>query len=86
MLGRIRAGVLEQGAVELIDEAGAGARLHREGLVHEGYEMAFNDARHRMDFQALADRTVTVYGQTKVTRDLMEARDGAGAPTSTRPT
>ena len=53
VLGRIRAGVLEQGAVGLIDEAGAGARLHREGLVHDGTEIAFNGVRHRIDFKAL---------------------------------
>jgi p-hydroxybenzoate 3-monooxygenase len=81
VLGRIRAGVLEQGAVELIEEAGAGERLRREGLTHEGTEIAFNGARHRVDFKALTGRTVTVYGQTEVTRDLMDARESVGAPT-----
>ena len=76
---RIRAGVLEQGAVALIDEAGAGARLHREGLVHEGTEIAFNGVRHRIDFKALTGKTVTVYGQTEATRDLMDARAASGA-------
>jgi p-hydroxybenzoate 3-monooxygenase len=79
VLARIRAGVLEQGAVGLIDEAGAGARLHREGLVHEGTEIAFNGARHRIDFLALTGKTVTVYGQTEATRDLMDARAVLGA-------
>lgn len=81
VLGRIRAGVLEQGAVGLIDEAGAGARLHREGLIHHGTEIAFNGVRRRIDFKALTGKTVTVYGQTEVTRDLMDARDAVGAPT-----
>ncbi len=81
VLGRIRAGVLEQGTVELIDEAGAGERLHREGLVHDGTDIAFNGVRHRIDFKELIGKTVTVYGQTEVTRDLMEAREAIGAPT-----
>jgi len=80
VLGRIRAGVLEQGAVALLDEAGAGARLHREGLVHEGTEIAFSGVRHRIDFKALTGKTVTVYGQTEATRDLMDARAALGAP------
>src|ERR1700691_1013465 len=53
VLGRIRAGVLEQGTVGLIDEAGAGERLHREGLVHDGTEIAFGGVRHRIDFKQL---------------------------------
>jgi p-hydroxybenzoate 3-monooxygenase len=78
VLGRIRAGVIEQGAVQLFDEAGVGARMHREGLVHEGIELAFAGRRHRIDFQALVDSSVMVYGQTEITRDLMEARAAAG--------
>jgi p-hydroxybenzoate 3-monooxygenase len=81
VLGRIRAGVLEQGTVALIEEAGAADRLHREGLVHDGIEIAFEGSRRRIDFKALTGRTVTVYGQTEVTRDLMEARAAIGAPT-----
>jgi p-hydroxybenzoate 3-monooxygenase len=81
VLGRIRAGVLEQGTVILIDEAGCGARLHREGLIHHGIELSVRGARHRIDFQELVGRSVTVYGQTEVTRDLMDARESAGAPT-----
>jgi p-hydroxybenzoate 3-monooxygenase len=80
VLGRIRAGVLEQGAVQLIEEAGAAARLHREGLVHAGTEIAFNGVRHRIDFKGLTGKTVTVYGQTEVTRDLMDERAAIGAP------
>ena len=81
VLGRIRAGVLEQGAAALIEEAGAGARMRREGLIHDGIEIAFAEARHRIDFKALTGKTVTVYGQTEVTRDLMEAREATGAAT-----
>lgn len=80
VLGRIRAGVLEQGTVELLDEAGCGSRMRQEGLVHEGIEIAFGGARHRIDLKALTGKTVLVYGQTEVTRDLMEARETAGAP------
>src|SRR5215475_2088133 len=80
VLGRIRAGVLEQGTVALLEEAGCGSRMRREGLVHQGIEIAFGGIRHRIDFKALTGKTVLVYGQTEVTRDLMEARETAGAP------
>ena len=79
VLGRIRAGVLEQVTVDLLDAAGAGARLHAEGLPHDGIELSFGGARHRIDLHGLSDgKRVTVYGQTEVTRDLMALRDGAG--------
>ncbi len=82
VLGRIRAGVLEQVTTDLLDEAGVGARMHREGLVHDGIELAFAGQRHRIDLKALTGgRTVMVYGQTEVTRDLMDARADAGLPT-----
>lgn len=81
VLGRIRAGVLEQGTVALLDRAGVGARVHAEGLVHEGIEFRFDGDRHRFDFRSLIGRTVTVYGQTEVTRDLMDAREASGAVT-----
>src|SRR6476469_6203619 len=75
VLGRIRAGVLEQTTVELLDAAGVGARMHREGLVHGGYELCFDGARHRIDLHGLTGgKQVMVYGQTEVTRDLMDAR------------
>jgi p-hydroxybenzoate 3-monooxygenase len=80
VLGRIRAGVIEQGAVALLDEAGVGARMHREGLVHDGTQICYGGVRHRIDFRALTGNTVMVYGQTEITRDLMEARAAAGAP------
>ncbi len=81
VLGRIRAGVLEQGSVEVLGEAGVGQRLLAEGLPHEGIELAFDGQRHRIDLAALTGRRVTVYGQTEVTRDLMQARAQAGLRT-----
>jgi p-hydroxybenzoate 3-monooxygenase len=81
VLSRIRAGVLEQGAVDMLDEAGVGARLHAEGLVHGGIEISFKGQRHRVDLHGLTRKNVTVYGQTEVTRDLMDAREAAGAKT-----
>ncbi len=78
VLGRIRAGVLEQVTVDLLDEAGVGARMHREGLPHDGIELCFGGVRHRVDLHALTGRRVTVYGQTEVTHDLMDARAAAG--------
>ncbi|WP_315837262.1 4-hydroxybenzoate 3-monooxygenase [Bradyrhizobium prioriisuperbiae] len=82
ILGRIRAGVLEQGTVKLLDEVGASARLHREGLIHDGIELVFDGVRHRIDMkEATGGKTVTVYGQTEVTHDLMDARAAAGLTT-----
>ena len=80
VLSRIRAGVLEQGTVDLLSAAGVDARLRAEGPIHEGIELSFAGARHRIDLKALTGgRTVTVYGQTEVTRDLMDARNACGA-------
>jgi len=81
VLGRIRAGVLEPGTVSVLEEAGVASRLHAEGLLHGGVEIGFRGERHRIDLQALTGRSVTVYGQTEVTRDLMDARAASGAPT-----
>ena len=81
VLGRIRAGVLEQVTVALLEQAGVAARLHAEGLVHHGIELSFGGARHRIDFEKLTGKHVTVYGQTEVTRDLMHAREAAGLET-----
>ena len=78
VLGRIRAGVLEQTTVALLEQAGVADRLHREGLPHDGTELAFDGQLHRIDFKALTGRRVTVYGQTEVTQDLMTARANAG--------
>lgn len=81
ILARIRAGVLEQGTVGLLDEVGVAARLHHDGLIHHGIELAFGGARHRIDMTKATGKTVTVYGQTEVTRDLMDARLAAGLTT-----
>lgn len=79
---RIRAGVLEQGTVDLIDEAQVGARMHREGLPHDGFDLAFEDLRHRIDLAELTGgKRVMVYGQTELTKDLGDARAQTGAPT-----
>lgn len=82
VLGRVRAGVLEQGMVDLLDEAGAGARMHAEGLPHEGISLAFDNRLHRIDLaQLTGGKRVTVYGQTEVTHDLMDKREAAGLAT-----
>ena len=81
VLGRIRAGLLEEGTVALLDEVGAGARAHSEGLVHEGIELAFAGSRHRIDMKAATGKTMMIYGQTEVTLDLMNARQAAGLTT-----
>lgn len=82
VLARIRAGVLEQGTVGLLEEVGVTERLHHEGLIHDGIELLFGGVRHRIDLKcASGGKVVTVYGQTEVTRDLMEARDKAGLTT-----
>lgn len=82
VLGRVRAGVLEQGTVELLEEAGAAVRLHAEGLLHAGISLAFGGGLHRLDLTALTGgKHVTVYGQTEVTHDLMDKREAAGLTT-----
>jgi p-hydroxybenzoate 3-monooxygenase len=82
VLGRIRAGVLEQVTTDLLDECGVSARLHKQGLVHDGIELLFKGARHRIDMRTLTGgKTVTVYGQTEVTHDLMDARRAEGLTT-----
>ncbi|CUW45056.1 4-hydroxybenzoate 3-monooxygenase [Brucella vulpis] len=79
ILGRVRAGVLEEGTVRLMDEAGASARLHREGLPHDGFSLAFDGRDHRIDLHKLTGKRVTVYGQTELTHDLMSERRRSGA-------
>lgn len=82
VLGRIRAGILEQVCIDLMDEAGVATRMHREGLVHRGFELLHNGQRHRIDLHGLTGgKTVMVYGQTELTRDLMDARQAAGLRT-----
>ena len=79
ILGRIRAGVLEEGTAAMLEEAGAGKRMRREGLPHDGVGLGFDGLRHRIDFKNLtAGKHVIVYGQTEFTRDLMDARESAG--------
>jgi len=82
VLGRIRAGILEQVTVDLMDEAGVGDRLHREGIVHHSIELVFKGERHPIDVDGLTGgKVVTAYGQTELTRDLMDARQAADLPT-----
>ncbi|POA34499.1 MULTISPECIES: 4-hydroxybenzoate 3-monooxygenase [unclassified Pseudomonas] len=82
VLGRIRAGVLEQGMVELLRQAGVSQRMDAEGLVHGGFQLALDGRQVHIDLHALTGgKTVMIYGQTDVTRDLMAARQSAGAST-----
>jgi p-hydroxybenzoate 3-monooxygenase len=77
---RVRAGVLEQGTVDLLIASGLGERLQREGLVHHGIELRFDGRGHRIAFDELAGgRGITVYGQQEVVKDLLRAREAAGA-------
>lgn len=79
VLGRIRAGVLETGFCDMMRASGAGERMDREGQIHEGFDIAFRGEPHRIDLAGLTGgKTVMVYGQTEVTRDLFAARDAAG--------
>jgi p-hydroxybenzoate 3-monooxygenase len=78
VLGRVRAGVIEQGAVAILREAGVAGRLEREGLQHSGVEIAVGAQRYRIDFAEQAAR-LTVYGQTELTKDLVDARAASGA-------
>lgn len=77
VLGRIRAGVLEQGLVGLMDEAGCAERLHAEGLAHDGVQISYGGEVFRVDFRAHTGTPVIVYGQTELTRDLYAAREAA---------
>jgi p-hydroxybenzoate 3-monooxygenase len=82
VLSRIRAGVLEQTTADLLDEAGVGARMRREGLLHDGIELSFGGSRHRIDLRGLTGgKQVMIYGQTEVTHDLMDARRAFGGTT-----
>jgi p-hydroxybenzoate 3-monooxygenase len=75
---RIRAGLLEWGTVDLLNEAGVGARMMREGLAHDGVELAFDRRTHRIDLKALTGQRVMVYGQTEIQKDLADARVASG--------
>jgi p-hydroxybenzoate 3-monooxygenase len=82
VLGRIRAGILEQITVDLLHEAGVGHRVQSEGTVHHSIELVYRNTRHAIDVSGLTDgKVVTAYGQTEMTRDLMEARASAGLTT-----
>jgi p-hydroxybenzoate 3-monooxygenase len=82
VLGRIRAGILEQVTVDLLKEVGVGERVQREGIVHHSIELVFAGTRHPIDVHGLTGgKVVTAYGQTELTRDLMEAREAQGLPT-----
>ncbi|PLK71661.1 4-hydroxybenzoate 3-monooxygenase [Rhizobium sp. TH135] len=82
ILARVRAGVLEEGTVGLVDRAGVGERLHREGLPHDGYSLTFDNRDHRIDlFDLTGGKRVMVYGQTELTRDLIDRRERDGGVT-----
>jgi p-hydroxybenzoate 3-monooxygenase len=74
--GRIRAGLLEWTTVELLREAGVGGRMMQEGLIHEGFDVAFANGRHRIDLKALTGKSMLVYGQNELQKDLAETRSG----------
>ena len=75
---RVRAGVLEHGTVELLTDVGVGGRMKREGLIHDGVEIRFNGRGHRIDFKELTGRSITIYAQQEVVKDLIAARLAAG--------
>ena len=78
---RVRAGVLEQGTVDILNESGVGERLNKQGLIHHGIELSFNEKRHRIDLHELTGGcAITVYGQQEVVKDLIKARLDANAP------
>ncbi|WP_432261279.1 4-hydroxybenzoate 3-monooxygenase [Cupriavidus sp. TMH.W2] len=81
VLGRIRAGILESVTVDALERAGVAGRLHAQGLVHHGIALSYGGQRHHIDLHGLIGRSVTVYGQTEVTHDLMDARRADGTPT-----
>ena len=77
---RVRAGVLEQGVADLLNEAGVGERMTREGIVHDGIELQFEGERHRIDFEALTGKGIVIYGQTEVVKDVIAARLASQLP------
>ena len=79
VLSRVRAGVLEEGTVAMLRQAQAGERMDREGLVHEGLDIAIGDRRHRIDLKKHTGKTLMFYGQTELTKDLMDAREALNA-------
>lgn len=81
VLSRIRAGILERGTIALMHEAGVGARLEKEGYVHDGTIISYGDEDFTVNFKEHTGTSVVVYGQTEVTRDLYDAREAAGLET-----
>ncbi|MDK1491900.1 4-hydroxybenzoate 3-monooxygenase [Sinorhizobium sp. 7-81] len=80
ILARVRAGVLEEGTTRLMDQARSGTRMHAEGLPHDGFSLAFDGRDHRIDlFGLTGGKRVMIYGQTELTRDLIDRREGEGA-------
>ena len=75
----IRAGVLEQGTMDILNETGLGERMRAEGALHHGFELAFDGRRHRIDLTELTGKAITVYAQHEVIKDLVAARTAAGA-------
>ena len=75
----IRAGVLEQGTMDILEQSGLGARMRAEGALHHGFELSFDGRRHRIDLQELTGKSITVYAQHEVIKDLVAARTAAGA-------
>jgi p-hydroxybenzoate 3-monooxygenase len=75
----IRAGVLEQGTMDILEQSGVGERMRAEGALHHGFELSFGGRRHRIDLQALTGKSITVYAQHEVITDLVRAREKAGA-------
>ncbi|MFN3659596.1 MAG: FAD-dependent monooxygenase, partial [Pseudolabrys sp.] len=71
---RIRAGLMEHWATDLLTDVGVGARMAREGLPHWGINIGINGDLHRLDFKKLVDKRVTIYGQQEVVKDLVEGR------------
>jgi p-hydroxybenzoate 3-monooxygenase len=78
VLGRVRAGVIEQGTAEILRAAGVGERMDREGLIHTGVELSCGERRLRVDFERHTGKHVLIYGQTELTKDLAEAREAQG--------
>ncbi|MPQ98684.1 4-hydroxybenzoate 3-monooxygenase [Modestobacter sp. I12A-02628] len=77
---RVRAGILEQHSVQTLTDLGLGERLHREGMEHHGIHLQFPGTKHHLDFPALCGRTVWIYGQTEVVKDLVAAQLDGGPP------
>lgn len=75
---RIRAGLLEQGTIDLLTEAGVGARMNKEGLIHDGIELRFGGRSHRIDIKGLTGRTVMIYGQHEIVKDMIAVRLAEG--------